>query len=328
MTSTDTTVDHSRVVQKDRVVIRFAGDSGDGMQLTGDRFTSETAAFGNDLSTLPNFPAEIRAPAGTLPGVSWFQLHFANYDILTPGDRPDVLVAMNPAALKANIADLPPRRRAHRQHRRVHQAQPHQGRLRGQPARGRLARAVRGATRSRWPRSPAARSRTPGCRKKDAERAKNMFALGPAVVDVPPAAREHRAVPAGEVRHAARRSPRPTSSRSRPGYAYGETTEAFAVTYEVAPAHARGGHLPPDHRQHGAGVRHRRGRAGAAGCRCSWAPTRSPRRRTSCTSCPSTRTSTSPRSRPRTRSRASARRWARRSAGRWASPRRPGRASR
>src|SRR3954447_20296988 len=107
MTSTDTTVDHSRVVQKDRVVIRFAGDSGDGMQLTGDRFTSETAAFGNDVSTFPNFPAEIRAPAGTMPGVSSFQLHFANYDILTPGDRPDVLVAMNPAALKANIADVP-----------------------------------------------------------------------------------------------------------------------------------------------------------------------------------------------------------------------------
>ena len=90
----------------DRVVIRFAGDSGDGMQLTGDRFTSDSAVFGNDISTLPNFPAEIRAPAGTLPGVSSFQLHFANYDIMTPGDRPDVLVAMNPAALKANIADL------------------------------------------------------------------------------------------------------------------------------------------------------------------------------------------------------------------------------
>src|SRR5579859_2258333 len=95
------------VIQRDRVVIRFAGDSGDGMQLTGDRFTSETAAFGNDLSTLPNFPAEIRAPAGTLPGVSSFQLHFADHDIMTPGDAPNVLVAMNPAALKANIADLP-----------------------------------------------------------------------------------------------------------------------------------------------------------------------------------------------------------------------------
>ena len=91
----------------DRAVVRFAGDSGDGMQLTGEQFTSEAAWAGNDISTLPNFPAEIRAPAGTLPGVSSFQLHFANYDIMTPGDRPDVLVAMNPAALKANFADLP-----------------------------------------------------------------------------------------------------------------------------------------------------------------------------------------------------------------------------
>src|ERR687883_165882 len=91
----------------DKVVIRIAGDSGDGMQLTGDRFTQETAAFGNDLSTLPNFPAEIRAPQGTLPGVSSFQVHFADHDILTPGDAPDVLVAMNPAALKANLGDLP-----------------------------------------------------------------------------------------------------------------------------------------------------------------------------------------------------------------------------
>ena len=91
----------------DRVVIRFAGDSGDGMQLTGDRFTAETAALGNDLSTLPNFPAEIRAPQGTLPGVSSFQVHFADHDVLTPGDAPDVLVAMNPAALKANLSDLP-----------------------------------------------------------------------------------------------------------------------------------------------------------------------------------------------------------------------------
>ncbi|MCH7232890.1 2-oxoacid:acceptor oxidoreductase subunit alpha [Glycomyces sp. L485] len=94
------------VRQLDRVVIRFAGDSGDGMQLTGDRFTAETAKLGNDLSTLPNYPAEIRAPAGTLPGVSSFQIHFADSDILTPGDEPEVLVAMNPAALKANLPDL------------------------------------------------------------------------------------------------------------------------------------------------------------------------------------------------------------------------------
>src|SRR5437879_3145438 len=91
----------------ENVVIRFAGDSGDGMQLTGDRFTSEAALFGNDLATQPNYPAEIRAPQGTLPGVSSFQIQIADYDILTAGDRPDVLVAMNPAALKANITDLP-----------------------------------------------------------------------------------------------------------------------------------------------------------------------------------------------------------------------------
>ncbi|MGN6578094.1 MAG: 2-oxoacid:acceptor oxidoreductase family protein, partial [Nocardioides sp.] len=97
-----------QVKQLDRVIIRFAGDSGDGMQLTGDRFTQETATFGNDLSTLPNFPAEIRAPQGTLPGVSSFQVHFADHDILTAGDAPDVLVAMNPAALKANLGDMAP----------------------------------------------------------------------------------------------------------------------------------------------------------------------------------------------------------------------------
>ena len=96
-----------QVKQVDRVIIRFAGDSGDGMQLTGDRFTQESGAFGNDLVTLPNFPSEIRAPQGTLPGVSSFQVHFADHDILTAGDAPDVLVAMNPAALKANLPDLP-----------------------------------------------------------------------------------------------------------------------------------------------------------------------------------------------------------------------------
>src|SRR5665647_2162968 len=95
------------VEQLSQVTVRFAGDSGDGMQLTGAQFTSETALLGNDISTLPDFPAEIRAPAGSLPGVSGFQLHFADHDILTPGDQPDVLVAMNPAALKTNLKDLP-----------------------------------------------------------------------------------------------------------------------------------------------------------------------------------------------------------------------------
>jgi 2-oxoglutarate ferredoxin oxidoreductase subunit alpha len=94
------------IEERERVVVRFAGDSGDGMQLAGSRFTDATAVLGNDLATLPNFPAEIRAPAGTLAGVSEFQIHFASRDILTPGDAPNVLVAMNPAALKANLPEL------------------------------------------------------------------------------------------------------------------------------------------------------------------------------------------------------------------------------
>src|SRR5512133_4098179 len=90
----------------ERVVVRFAGDSGDGMQLTGDRFTTATAVLGNDLATLPDFPAEIRAPAGTVHGVSAFQIQFASRDIMTPGDHPNVLVAMNPAALKAELSSV------------------------------------------------------------------------------------------------------------------------------------------------------------------------------------------------------------------------------
>src|SRR5258708_21754950 len=90
----------------DTVTIRFAGDSGDGMQLTGTQFTNTSAIMGNDISTLPDFPAEIRAPAGSLPGVSGFQLNFSNHDIRTPGDHPNVLVAMNPAALKVNLPDF------------------------------------------------------------------------------------------------------------------------------------------------------------------------------------------------------------------------------
>ena len=103
-----TTVErHLPTQELERVTIRFAGDSGDGMQLTGTQFTRTAAVFGNDISTFPDFPAEIRAPAGSLPGVSGFQLIFSSSDIHTPGDQPDVLVAMNPAALKSNIGDLP-----------------------------------------------------------------------------------------------------------------------------------------------------------------------------------------------------------------------------
>ncbi len=92
--------------QQESVVIRFAGDSGDGMQITGNQYATTAAVVGNDLATMPDFPAEIRAPAGTRAGVSGFQLAFSSKDIFTPGDRPDVLVAMNPAALVANIKDL------------------------------------------------------------------------------------------------------------------------------------------------------------------------------------------------------------------------------
>jgi 2-oxoglutarate/2-oxoacid ferredoxin oxidoreductase subunit alpha len=223
----------------DRVVIRFAGDSGDGMQLTGDRFTSEAAAFGNDLATQPNFPAEIRAPQGTLPGVSSFQLHFADYDILTPGDRPDVLVAMNPAALKANIGDLPkggilivntdeftkrnltkvgydasPLEDASLENFQVHKVA--------------MATLTIGAVEST------------GLGKKDAERAKNMFALGLL------SWMYHRPTEGTERFLREKFAKKPDIAEAnvlafRAGWNYGETTESFAVTYEVAPAKLNSG---------------------------------------------------------------------------------------
>ena len=145
----DTAERTRQVVDLDRVIIRFAGDSGDGMQLTGDRFTSVSAMFGNDLATLPEFPAEIRAPAGTLAGVSAFQIHISDHEITTPGDAPNVLVAMNPAALQQRAAPTRVGRHDHRQLRHVRGAQPRQGRLRGQSrSRTAASRATR-STRSR-----------------------------------------------------------------------------------------------------------------------------------------------------------------------------------
>src|ERR1700736_3603030 len=102
----DSPLTKSRRERIDQAVIRFAGDSGDGMQITGSQFTNTVALYGNDIATFPDFPAEIRAPAGTLPGVSGYQLHFSSSDVYTPGDAVDVLIAMNPAALKVNVADL------------------------------------------------------------------------------------------------------------------------------------------------------------------------------------------------------------------------------
>lgn len=223
-----------QIRQLDRVVIRFAGDSGDGMQLTGDRFTSETAQLGNDISTLPNFPAEIRAPAGTLPGVSSFQVHFADYDILTPGDAPNVLVAMNPAALKANLADLP----------------------RGADiivntdefTRRNLAK-VGYATSpldddslAGYAVHPVAlTSMTIGAlaeldvSKKDAERAKNMFALG--LLSWMYSRPYESTLRFLERKFAARPELVAANVAAfRAGWNFGETTEDFSVRYEVKPA--------------------------------------------------------------------------------------------
>ena len=105
-TAFETPVSRVKPEKIEQAVIRFAGDSGDGMQITGSQFTNTVALYGNDIATFPDFPAEIRAPAGTLPGVSGYQLHFASSDVYTPGDAVDVLIAMNPAALKVNLADL------------------------------------------------------------------------------------------------------------------------------------------------------------------------------------------------------------------------------
>jgi len=222
------------VKRLDRVVIRFAGDSGDGMQLTGDRFTSETASFGNDLSTLPNFPAEIRAPAGTLPGVSSFQLHFADHDIMTPGDTPDVLVAMNPAALRANQADLSAGAtviintdefttraiaKAGYAANPLEDGSLDQYQVQAVPLTSTTVRALAEFDIS----------------KKDAERAKNMFALGllswmyNRPTDHTISFLQEKFARKPEIAAA-------NVAAFRAGYNYGDTTEAFAISYEVKPA--------------------------------------------------------------------------------------------
>ncbi|MEJ3743243.1 2-oxoacid:acceptor oxidoreductase subunit alpha [Actinomycetes bacterium KLBMP 9797] len=223
-----------QVRQLDRVVIRFAGDSGDGMQLTGDRFTSETAQLGNDISTLPNFPAEIRAPAGTLPGVSSFQVHFADYDILTPGDAPNVLVAMNPAALKANLGDLP------RGADII--VNTDEFTKRNLTKVGYASNPLEDGSLDGYAVHPVGlTSMTVGAlaehdvSKKDAERAKNMFALG--LLSWMYSRPYESTIRFLERKFAAR--PELVSANIaafKAGWNFGETTEDFAVRYEVKPA--------------------------------------------------------------------------------------------
>jgi 2-oxoglutarate/2-oxoacid ferredoxin oxidoreductase subunit alpha len=223
------------VEQLESVVIRFAGDSGDGMQLTGGRMTSETAALGNDLATFPDFPAEIRAPAGSLPGVSGFQLHFADHDILTPGDAPNVLVAMNPAALKTNLKDLPPSG--------ILVVDADAFTERNLQKAGYAASPLEdGSLDSYEVHSIPLTSMTiealkeiEGITKREAERAKNMFALG--LMSWLYGRPTEGTVAFLEQKFAKRPEIAAANIKAfNTGYAFGETTESFAVQYEVKPA--------------------------------------------------------------------------------------------
>jgi 2-oxoglutarate/2-oxoacid ferredoxin oxidoreductase subunit alpha len=229
-----------QVEQKRDVTIRFAGDSGDGMQLTGDRFTNATAVVGNDLATLPDFPAEIRAPAGTLHGVSAFQIHFSSDDILTPGDQPNVLVAMNPAALKTNLGDLEKggiviANQDGFTDRNLEKA--------GYPSNPLEDGSLDGYQLYTVPMTTItvrALDGVGGVSKKEAERSKNFFALGlvswmygrPTDVTERWIDRKFAKVPA--IKEANLRA-------FKAGWNFGETTEIFAVHYEVEPAPAEPG---------------------------------------------------------------------------------------
>ncbi|MDI3313968.1 MAG: 2-oxoacid:acceptor oxidoreductase subunit alpha [Mycobacterium sp.] len=228
----------ARRQQLENVVIRFAGDSGDGMQLTGDRFTSEAALFGNDLATQPNFPAEIRAPAGTLPGVSSFQIQIADHDILTAGDRPDVLVAMNPAALKANIDDLPRGGMVIANSDEFTKRNLARVGYEGNPLENdELSEYVVHAVPMTTLTLGAVEAS--GVSKKDGQRAKNMFALG-LLSWMYGRELEHSEA---FIRDKFARKPDIAEANIlalKAGWNYGETTEAFGTSYTVPPAK-----LPP-----------------------------------------------------------------------------------
>jgi 2-oxoglutarate ferredoxin oxidoreductase subunit alpha len=223
------------VEQLSQVIVRFAGDSGDGMQLTGTQFTSETALLGNDISTLPDFPAEIRAPAGSLPGVSGFQLHFADHDILTPGDAPNVLVAMNPAALKTNVKDLPKGGTLIVNADAFNERNLQKAGYTANPLDDGSLDEYQVHAVPLTSLTVGALKEVDGVTPREAERAKNMFALGLM------SWLYGRPVDATESFIAAKFAKRPEIAAAnlkalRAGYAFGETTETFAVTYEVKPA--------------------------------------------------------------------------------------------
>jgi 2-oxoglutarate/2-oxoacid ferredoxin oxidoreductase subunit alpha len=231
-----------------RVVIRFAGDSGDGMQLTGDRFTSATAALGNDLATLPDFPAEIRAPAGSLFGVSGFQIHFSDQDILTPGDHPNVLVAMNPAALKTNVGDLEPGGVLIVNSDAFVDKNLERAGYDGNPLRDGSVEKYQVYEVQMTTMTLEATRELKGISKKEAERAKNMFALGllswmySRPVDVTVRWLEKRFTGKAEILQA-------NLAAFKAGHAFGETAELFAHQYEVKRAT-----LPPGHYRNATGA--------------------------------------------------------------------------
>jgi 2-oxoglutarate ferredoxin oxidoreductase subunit alpha len=226
--------------EKERVIVRFAGDSGDGMQLAGSRFTDATALLGNDLATLPDFPAEIRAPAGTLHGVSAFQIHFASRDILTPGDHPNVLVAMNPAALKTNLGAVEAGGTVIVNEDAFTESNLRKAEYDSNPLDDET---LSGYQMVRVPMTSITVRATEGIdgvTSRDAARAKNLFALGlvswmygrPTDVTVRWIEAKFSSTP--PVRDA-------NLAAFRAGYNFGETAELLAVHYEVKPAPAAPG---------------------------------------------------------------------------------------
>ena len=223
------------VEERERVVVRFAGDSGDGMQLVGGRFTDATAVLGNDLATLPDFPAEIRAPAGTIPGVSAFQIHFASRDILTPGDAPNVLVAMNPAALKANLGALPRGATIIVNEDAFTKRNLEKAGYDGNPLEDETLAEYRVHRVPMTTLTTRAAERLEGVGTRDAGRAKNLFALGLlSWLYGRPTDVSERWI---EAKFAAKPAARAANLAAfRAGWSFGETTELLDVQYRVAPA--------------------------------------------------------------------------------------------